>query len=292
MRVADNMRLDAITQSMTVAKARQFDASQEASTGLRMQGPSGDPAGASQLVRLQSTIEATSTYRSTISSVQGDLEIAEASLSEVGTLFDRAHELAMGASSPTNDATTRAATALEVDNIRRQVMSLANKQGTSGYLFGGTKTDTAPIDATGKFVGNDLQHVVDISQSNPAVVNVSGAKAFTTAGGRDVLADLDTLATALRNNDDAGIRASLDSLSASKQQVLSAQLDAGVKITRLQQADTVHADTQLALTKAHDNLAQADPATSYSKLVAANNTMDQAVQVARTVLATLSTQRF
>ena len=57
-------------------------------------------------------------------------------------------------------------------------MANTRSGGDGSYLFGGTKTTTAPFDATGAFQGNDETIPVAIGQGVQIAGNASGAKAF------------------------------------------------------------------------------------------------------------------
>src|SRR5579859_7129257 len=204
MRVSDNMKLDNAMRAVTSAQSRQLTAAREASTGARIGAPSDDPVGAARLARIQAGIESTAAYRSSISTVQGDVELSESMLASAGDLFDRAQEIALLGANASQSATERSALANEVAGLRDQLVSIANSKGSLGYLFGGTSA-TVPFDATGTFSGNSNPHTVEIAQGSTMDAHIDGAKAFTVAGGRDVFADLTALENALTADDPTAV---------------------------------------------------------------------------------------
>src|SRR5450432_3146827 len=97
MRIADNTRFEAMRQSMATSQAQYFKASREASSGVRVGAPSDDPIAAAQALRVQSAMDRTTAYRSSINTVRGDVELAESSLADAKSDLDRAHEIALQA---------------------------------------------------------------------------------------------------------------------------------------------------------------------------------------------------
>jgi flagellar hook-associated protein 3 FlgL len=173
---------------------------------------------------------------------------------------------------------------LQVKNIKDQLIGVANTKGATGYVFGGLQTQSKPFDDSGVFSGDDQSHMVDIGNSTPTAVNASGAQAFTVAGGRDVFADLDTLYTALSTNDVAGVSGTLDNLDSSRSQITQAQAATGVVINRLDASDSVLSAANLSTQKSTQEVGAADPSQAYSNLTQLNNSLQQSVSVAKSVL--------
>jgi flagellar hook-associated protein 3 FlgL len=284
VRVTENMRYASVTNNLSQLSSRQATAAQQAQTGLRVNLPSDDPIAAAQLARLSASQAQVTARRGTISAVRGDTELAESSLQQASDLMASAKELAVQGANGSLGAPERASLALQVKDIRDQMIGVANTKGSSGYLFGGSQTQTEPFSAAGAFSGDDEDHVVDIGNSTPTAVNASGAQAFTAAGGRDVLGDLDSLYTALTNNDPTAISATLDNLDTSRAQITSAQAATGVIVNRLDASDSILSNAQLQNSKSTSEAGSADPATAFSNLTQLNNSLQQSVSVAKTIL--------
>jgi flagellar hook-associated protein 3 FlgL len=292
MRIADSTRYDTMRDAMQGADVQQFRASREASTGQRVNAPSDDPIAAAQALRTSGASARIDAFRATIRAVRGDTALAESTLAQANDLMIRAHEIALQGASGNVNAAERADLGIEVGQLRQAMLSLANQKGSQGYLFAGSKTDTEPFNTTsgptnGQFVADDTDRQVEVAPNLVMSVSVSGAKAFTTAGGRDILADLDNLATALNTNDVASVQASVNTLDAGSRQLVAARVDAGLKVARLDASDTVHQDTQTALAAQNQALVGVDPASAYSRFIQAGNTVQQAMAVAKKMLDTL-----
>jgi len=286
------MRYSSVTANLADLSSRQAAAAQQAQTGLRVNLPSDDPIAAAQLARLSASQAQVTTRRSTINLVRGDAELAESSLQQASDLMANAKELAVQGGNGTLGASERASLALQVKNIRDQLLGVANTKGTSGYLFAGSQTQAKPFADDGTFSGDDELHVVDIGGSTATAVNASGAKAFTVAGGRDVLADLDDLYTALNTNDTTGISATLDHLDASRSQITNAQAATGVIINRLDASDSVQSALELQNQKSSNEAGAADAATAYTKLTQLNNSLQQSISVSKQILDLAAFKQF
>jgi flagellar hook-associated protein 3 FlgL len=267
-------------------------ASQVASSGQKINAPSDDPVAAAQLARVRASIAQSSSYQSTITSVQGDLTLTESSLASAGDVVASAQQLAVEAGNGSIPASDRQAMAGQIAQLQSQLLSIANQKGANGYIFAGSQTSSAAFSAAGVFQGDSNDRVADVGPGNTAVVNVSGAKAFTAAGGVDVFATLTALQTALSNNDMSGIGAGVNALNQAGSQISAAQSDAGIKLDRLSTASSVQQQTQLTLTSTQSSLADADPAQAYSQLATMENAVQQAIDTSRVTLSALSANRF
>jgi flagellar hook-associated protein 3 FlgL len=285
MRVTDGMRYAMATQNLSALSSRQLTVAQQAQTGQRVNAPSDDPIAAAQLARLAAVQTQIAAHQSTINSVRGDAELSESSLQEASTLMARAKELATQGANGSLDASDRAIIATQVKDVLDQLVALGNTKGATGFIFGGSQTQSAPFSAAGAFSGNDDQHVVDIGNSSPTAVNSSGAQAFTAAGGRDVFADVTALYTALNTNDTAGITATLTNLDTSRAQVSNAEANAGTVINKLDASTSVLSSASLSSQQETQTLGAVDAATAYSNLTALNNALTRSTSVAQQLLS-------
>ena len=293
MRVTEQMRYDGVSNNLSQLSARQAKAAQEAQTGLRVNLPSDDPIAAAELARLRASQGQITARRGTITAVRGDAELAESSLQQASDLLATAKDLAVQGGNGSLGAPERATLAQQVKDLKDQLVGVANTQGTTGYLFGGSATQNRPFANSGAFSGNDDDHVVDIGNSTPTAVNASGSRAFTAAaGGRDVFADLDALYTALSSNDTAAISATLGNLDASRSQITNAQATMGITINKLDASDSVLDAVDLQTSRRTEEVGSADPSKAYATLVQLNNSLQQSVAVSKTILDLAAFKQF
>jgi flagellar hook-associated protein 3 FlgL len=316
MRISESMRMDSIERSTAGLRERLDAASKVASSGIRVGAPSDDPMGAAQMVRLKASLDQTASYRATIQSGRGDLELGESTLASAGDLLQRANEIALQASNGALNATDRITLSEEVKQISDQLFSWANAKGDNGYLFAGSLTGTPPfvkgavvvptptlpsLDSV-VYVGDTNVPGVEISSSVKMAVGMSGSAVFGNATTvatttpltyntptSGVFVNLNTLYHSLAAGN-APSQATVNALDASHRQIADARADYGLKLARLDISDAAHEQASLSLTTQRAAISDANPVEAYSQLTALTTALQQAMSVARTTLQTMQSQ--
>jgi flagellar hook-associated protein 3 FlgL len=286
MRVTDNARLLGVLRNNAVSTIRLTNASRRASAGAKVSKPSDDPVAYTTSVRRGSTIANMASRSRTARAAADELNVAQGALDSATELLAQAKSLAVQGANETLSPTDRNALALQVSGIRDQLLDLANTRGSGGYVFAGSRTDTAPFDTAGTFTGNDGVMRVPVSDGVAPRMNVSGAKAFTIAGGTDVFAELTALTTALSTNDLVGIRSSIGTVQKGYDQVVAVQVDSGLSIERLHSAADVIDTASLAIGQARTRDVGADDLAGLAtELSAAGNSYSQSLTVTKMLLS-------
>ncbi len=291
MRVTDQMRFNVAIANQERVSENLLTATKRASTGKAVDAPSDDPVSFAAIGSRDAAIQRMQMHLSAAEDAKGDAELAESTLAQATNLLARARELTIGMASGDKSQADRAGAAKEVTQIRTALMGLANTQGARGYLFGGTKTDVPPINAAGGFQGNDGVIPVEIADGVTIASNES-AKAFTGAGGgRDLFADLATLATALGSNDVSGLQSLLDPIEKGQRQIVDARAGAGMTLERLASASDVSGSALATLQAARSRRSDADLASVFSQLTQAKSAYDQSLSVTKEILSLASMAR-
>jgi flagellar hook-associated protein 3 FlgL len=286
MRITDNMQLTSVLLDESRASQQVYQLSQESASGNLINAPSDDPTGFGTLVTIDSQLSVMQGRSSAVSAAASNLDAASGALSSASNLLDQAKQLAIEGANGTEDPSSRANTATQVQGLVQQMIELGNTQGTAGYLFGGTNTGTPPFDAAGNFTGNNGVTQVAVSDTVLANSNVSGADAFTSAGGgSNVIADLQSLATALSTNNTAAISASITQMSTDQQQVIAVMVQAGSASSSLTASGQMITNTITATQVNRSTLDNAGTASVYSELEAAQNSYQAAVNVTQQILS-------
>jgi flagellar hook-associated protein 3 FlgL len=292
MRVTEGMRYNQVLSNLSSITSQHAEASQQASSGVRVGKPSDDPIAAAELARLRASNSQTATHLSTIDTVRGDAELTEATLGEASDIFVRLKEIALQAANGGLTATERQTMGVEVSGMKNALLTLGNARGTRGYLFSGSQVSTPAFDSNGLFQGDDIDQLVPIGNSSPTSVSTSGANAFAITGGRNVFADLDNLATALSTNDEAGIRASIDNVDASHSQLVNARARSGLILSKLDASQTVLTSLDAEQQKRAQAVGAADPFESYTRVTSLGQSLERAIAVSRQLLDAGGNNRF
>jgi len=291
MRVTEGMKYSQVLSNLSNLTSQHAKAAQEASTGVRVGKPSDDPVAAAELARLSASSSQTKAHLSTIDTVRGDAELTESTLDSASDIFARLKEIALQGANGELTAEDRKTLGVEVTGLKDTLLALGNTRGTRGYLFSGSQVTTAAFDPAGVFQGDDEAHVVQIGNSTPTAVSTSGSEAFVVAGGRNVFADLQALATALGTDDIATIRQSIDDVGASQAQLISARARSGLVLSKLDASESVLASLDTEQQK-RAQIGAADPYESYTRVTGLAQSLERAISVSRQILDLGGSNRF
>lgn len=214
MRITNNMVSRNSLAGLQRALRQVDEAQHRATTGLRVEKPSDDPAASSYIMASGSTIRAIDQYKRNINSARARLDREESILGSVTQMLERAKELGIAQGSSTADAQTRLTAKAEVDQLIQTVVQLGNTQHQGEFLFGGDQSDVAPFTTNvPPFSAAPPTGVrrTEISSALSIRTNHNGTDVFLTTG---VLAALDQLSVALGANDQTATQASLGALDA------------------------------------------------------------------------------
>ncbi len=224
---------------------------QQISTGQRISVPADDPAAAAMLVQNADQASEVDQFQRSLTSVLGEMQNADSTLSSVVTTLQRAISLGVEGANGTLNASDRAALAQEVRGIQSQLLGLANATYQGNYIFGGTMTQTQPYIAdTGSgsgvtYQGNDLSNSVTLGSDFTLQSNLPGSQLFS-ASGKDMFQAIQDLITSLQTGD--GITTAVNEVSDAYNYIGAQRVFYGNAMNQLnsQQTTLNHESTQLA----------------------------------------------
>ncbi|MGF1465927.1 MAG: flagellar hook-associated protein FlgL [Sandaracinaceae bacterium] len=280
MRVSDAMLGELNRAALAEGRAELAEAQRASSTGVRVAEPSDDPVLAARARQSRSTERRAEAIRSIASRAVTTLSTVDGVLGQVTEALSRARELAVQGGNDTLAAGDRAALAKEVRALRSQLIDLANTRVDGEYVFGGLAVDRPPFDATGAFQGSTVRRQLAPGPGVRLDVQLPGDAIFGVSGGVDTFAALDALATALDADDGPAVRGAVAGLEGAVEQVADGRATLGVQQEALLQAEAVAGrvrDDAIAKTA---GLVEADPLSTFTDLVKAENALRQAIAVA------------
>lgn len=237
MRVSNQVLNNTVMGNMQRNLEKLLELQEGASSGKRINKPSDDPAGASRVINYNTAISKAGQYQRNIDNGTAFLNATETAVSSAQDVLQRAKELGLSALSETFNASDRNNMATEVEQLYEQVRQIANTKYNDRYIFAGFRTDVAPYDDAGSYIGTastDGYMDVEIAAGNTMSINSPGYAVFgSAADGTDILAALDDLKTAMESNDSDAIEAAVTDLDAGMDQVNDALADIGARLNRL-----------------------------------------------------------
>ena len=164
------------------------DLQNKIATGENILRASDDPVGSVELSGLNVVKKQIEQYERNVNSANDRLSLIDKNLENLSNVFIRVQELIIQASSDVLGASDREAIAIEVDQMKEEILSLANAQDSNGsFLFSGYKTNTIPFekDLTGKinYKGDRGIASLSISESRVIETTLDGGTLFQAVKG-------------------------------------------------------------------------------------------------------------
>lgn len=166
--------------------ANVVKSSEEASSLVRVNTAADDPVGASRLLQLGQQASMLDQYDANTNTIKGTLGTAEAVMTSINNVLQRAKELSVSAGNAGYTDADRQATASELGQIEEQLLSLMNSKDENGkYIFSGSKGDTAPFsrnnDGTYSYNGDQVTLDLAVGDTMKMATNTTGWEAFQQA---------------------------------------------------------------------------------------------------------------
>ena len=158
------------------------------SSGKNIIVASDDPIGSVDLSGYKTVKNQIDQYMKNVNSAQTRLSLVDTNLQNLSTVMIRANELLIQASSDVLGRSDREAIALEIDEMKEELLSLANQQDANGaFIFGGYKTKTQPfqknIDGKIEYKGDAGTTSLSISETMVVETSVDGESLFQKIKG-------------------------------------------------------------------------------------------------------------
>ena len=183
MRVSSATRQDASVQELQKRQAELARAQTQLTSGKRISQPSDDPTGAARAERaLIEELRGQATLRS-VEASRNAMTLAESGLGDAVELAQTAREALVAAGNGSYSASERSALAVQLRELRSQLLNVANQQdGAGAYLFGGQGAQSAPfVDAVGGVISGSTGGQISASASDRLPLSVDGEQVWLHA---------------------------------------------------------------------------------------------------------------
>jgi flagellar hook-associated protein 3 FlgL len=257
------------------AQTSEQQLTSELSSGVRVNSLSQDPVASGENVLLLDQIQQDDSFTQTSTSVTGQLQVADSTLSSVVTQLTQAITLATSANNGTMNSSNTRSIGNQIAGILNEVQSLANTSYQGQYIFAGSQTSrtpfstsTATLPAVTAYNGDKGVNYLVTPNGQKIQLNVPGDQVFQGNGTNSVFAALNSLIadysdgtvnTAQAVADTASLNTALDYVSQQRVTIDNS-------ITQLSAASNSVASTKMQLTSTQTNLMQADVAQVATQL--------------------------
>ena len=205
MRVSQQMLFTHYVSNLGQSLSDLMELNTKAQTQKRVNKPSDDPAGTTQILSSRDTLQRFDQYQKNIDTATGWLSTSDQALSQVSTLLTRATELAEQGATGTLSAANREQISYELRSIFEQLVGLANTTYEDKSIYAGQKNTGNAFEHIMWLTSNDL----NFNESTNFSIEGSYAKTVlvqftndTAASGQSVA--LSDAATHVRYSIDGG----------------------------------------------------------------------------------------
>ena len=283
-RVTDASSSARFAAQVATSRQRIATAQEQIASGKRINRPSDDPSGAGIVVRIRTSQAEIEKFERNAGLAQDTLLAGDGALESFELTLDRARSLLTQGASDSTIATARQTIAVEIDSLRTQTLSLANRLYGDQYIFGGTRQETAPYDSGGVPAATPTaQQAIQIDPDGTTVaVGVTAETVFANSDGT-IFDTFTNAAAALRGTGDpvadrATLLASLDHLSALADQAQVARSQIGAGLRRIETVTGELQQRSLALAGTADRVEAADFVESATELTESQRAFEAILQ--------------
>lgn len=154
MRVTQSMLSGNMLKNLSNSYSKLGKLQEQINTGKKVTRPSDDPVIAMKGIGYRTQLNNVDQFSRNIGEAYNWLDTTDDTFDKVGSALQRANELMVQASSDTSTPEDRKKIDAELQQLRQHVQTLANTKIGDKYIFSGTKTTTAPYDATNGYTTN------------------------------------------------------------------------------------------------------------------------------------------
>ncbi len=253
MRITNKMMTANIKRNV-FRQSEQLLRSQEVlSSGKRINRPSDDPVGMGKVLDYRKTLSSFEQYDRNIQQAKNRIEFMDTTLEGVEELIVDAKNWAVNQAS--SSTAERDAAIGSVQNIRDQVLQLANSKMGRNFIFAGFQTDAPAFDATGGYNGDNGYFSVLTGDGAEMQIEADGGRIFQ--GTEDVFDALDDLITGLQTDDVVLIDAQIDRLISAQSQVQEVRSESGAHYQQLELSEGQMAKLKMTMEELLDRTEKA-----------------------------------
>ncbi|MDH5435366.1 MAG: flagellar hook-associated protein FlgL [Gammaproteobacteria bacterium] len=183
MRISTNQIQAQGLNSLLQQQAKLIDSQLQLSTGLKINTPSDNPVGSSQILNIAQQLKIIEQYQENADTAKERQQLEETVLISADNVIKRVKELAIAGSNSPVGSNGRADIALEIRQRLAELADLANTTDANGeYIFAGfqgnTKPFTANQDGTYTYNGDQNQRFLQVSADRQVADRDPGSDVF------------------------------------------------------------------------------------------------------------------
>lgn len=245
MRVTQSMLTNNMLRNLSNSYSNLDKYMDQLSTGKKINRPSDDPVIAMKGMNYRSQVAAVQQYERNLGEVNNWMDNSDASLDEATKALQRLRELSVQASNGTYEEGQRKNIAEEVDQLKAQLVEIANTKVNNKYIFNGTNTtgtedvngDLKPpvtTDADGNVItvaSNNENVMIEVTNGTRIQTNITPENVFS----QDLFADIEAFSQALKSDaPDEDLDSHIGVLDGHIDNTINERADLGARMNRVE----------------------------------------------------------
>ncbi len=303
MRITQTMIQNTVLADLNRTRSRLAGLQEQATSGLRVNRPSDDPAAAARAAQLRSSLDAVAELERSVGAADIRLSATESALQRTTDVLVRARELALQGANDTQDADSRLILAAEVASLHDELVAIGNTEIEGSSIFAGYASDAPAFATSGPFAlppaptttftGDSNEIELEVESGVRVAVTLDGRRVFQgdadgngspDAGREDLFDTLAGLWEALQANDRTAIAGTLDRLDAGLSQIEVERARTGARLGRVESARSELARREVDLRTRLSDAQDADSIAVFSELVAVETALTAALESAASLI--------
>jgi flagellar hook-associated protein 3 FlgL len=300
MRISERQIFDGANLRSQQARSRMDEATEVASTGLKIRTADDDPTGAAFVARARADEVRAQSFIDTLGSTVDMTQAADQALGDAGNALQSIYELAVQVGTDTVAAPERKTMIAQLDNMRGLLLENMNRKFDNRTLFAGSREDGLAFDPTsvppGAFLGDTnlrsvetapgvtqvVQHRADLTTNDATITfddpnNLTGTPPAPTPTQVSMFQAIENLRVALNNNDGPAIRALVNPLSQYIGKIADARAEVGAQQVAIDGAKNVSTLVRDSTRESRAHVEDADSVEAFSDLQFAQRSLEAAL---------------
>ncbi|MCE4049426.1 MULTISPECIES: flagellar hook-associated protein FlgL [Bacillaceae] len=240
MRVTQSMLSANSLRNISNSYNKMNQLSNQVATGKKITKPSDDPVVAMKGMYYRSSLSEVEQYKRNLSELYLWMDNSEASMNQASSGLDRVRELLVQGKTDTNGVDERGAIAEEINQIKEDLVNVANTKVNGKYLFHGTDISNPPVTA-----GNPPQVAANIADGSidSYTVEVSSgvsmkANVNPATFNQEMFDVVQEIQDKMENNDTTGLDELLTRLDSVMNSLSSEKSELGARYNRLEMVES------------------------------------------------------
>lgn len=287
MRVTNSMQNLQLLNNLRLTNKDILRWQDKLATGQKIQRPGDDPVGINYLLRYDTELNRSEEYLENARTALGMLKTMDTFMQQANDVLKRARVLVQQASNGTVPQEGLDTIKAEINQLREQMVAIANSNYAGRYLFNGQKTDRPPysVDTANTDKTDKGVFYLNVSPNVKVPVSITGEMIFGPAQDpanpqaepENVFVLLENIANHLENNNREELFKDMERIDAAADRLMVAWAEIGARMNRFELVESRILDEQASLKELRSAVADVDMANAITELKLKENVLQAAL---------------